>query len=161
MRKGIFIIAIVLVILLNSGCLEETSGVERVMSVKQFVDFMDNSTMETANSTKYEYLNLTQADSGDTILIKDEIHNITYDPTGDITRMLFMSDMEHSLPIGGDLTNDFAGGDNVEIRFHVFRDVFADPNDPSWTVSVETIKEIWDTATHSFTIIPGNTVSKA
>jgi len=161
MRKGIFIIAIFLMILLNSGCLKEGTGVERIMSVKEFVNFMGNSTMSTDNATKYEYLTLPQADNGDTILIKDKIHNFTYDPAGDITRMLFISDLEHSFPISGDLTNDFAEGDNVEIRFHVFTDVFADPNDPSWTVSVETIKEIWDTTTHSFTIIPSDVVSKA
>lgn len=161
MKKSILIIAVFLVLLLNSGCLNKEAGTEKVVSVKGFVDLMGNSTMDTNNATKYEYLNLTQVDSGDTILIEDKIHNFTYNSTGDITRMLFISDLNHSLPIRGDLTQDFSEGDNVEIRFHVFRDVFADPNDPTWTVSIETLKEIWDTTAHRYTFIPRDLVKKA
>ncbi len=161
MKKSIFIIAIICsAILLNTGCLKEEAGTEKVVKANEFVNIMNNSTTSTDNTTKYEYFNLTMVDAGDTIVIKDKIHNLTYDSANNWTKVVFNTDLNHSLPVSGDLTQKFASGDTVKITFHVVTDVFADPNNPSWTVSVETLKEIWNTTTHRFTIIPNELVKK-
>ncbi len=139
---------------------EETESM--TMTMEEFVDILSNSTTSIDNATKCEYVNLTSGDSGDIIILRDQIRILSYNSSYNYTRMAFVSDLNnsHYLFIGGDLTKNFADGDNVEIKFHVMTDVFADPNNPSWTVSVKTIEEMWDTTIHRFTSIPPDIVKK-
>jgi len=166
MKKNVFVIAILLfLLLLNSGCLKdktttETGASELIVTMRGFENFMDNSSMGTNNATKYEYFNLTQADAGDIVILRDEISNVSYNATYNYTRVTFVTDLNHSMPFGGDLTQKFAAGDNVEVKFHVVNDVFTDPNNPSWTVVLETVKELWDSFNHRFTIIDPDLIQK-
>jgi len=166
MKKNIFVIGVLFFsLLLNSGCLKEkvdnaTGTSEMIVTMKEFEAFMDNSSMSTNNATKYEYFNLTQADAGDIVILRDEIDSVSYNSTYNYTRITFITDLNHSMPFGGDLTQKFAKGDNVEVEFHVVTDVFTDPNNPSWTVSLETIKELWDSFQHRFTIISPDVIQK-
>ena len=166
MRKNIFVIVTAVLLFLtlaNSGCLKDekaATGKEINVSMKGFEDFMGNYSTNTDNATKHDYFNLTQGDEGDVVILRDEIANISYNGMYNYTGVTFVTDLNHSMPFGGDITQKFAKGDNVEIKFHVITDIFPDPNNPSWTVSIETLQELWNTTRHSFDIISPDVIKK-
>lgn len=166
MKKSFFVIATLLFLMLaNSGCLKEekagtATGTEINVSMKGFEDFMGNYSMDTDNATKHDYFNLTQGDVGDVVILRDEIDNISYNSSYNYTRITFVTDLNHSMPFKGDITQKFAKGDNLEIKFHVITDVFSDPNNPSWTVSIETLQELWNTTEHRFDIMSPDVIKK-
>lgn len=164
MKLGILVAGILgISILLNAGCLNKESAVEGgiIFSMKEFIGMMNNYSREIINTTKYEYYNITPVNEGDIVLIKDEIYNLTYNSTYNYTEMFCISDLENPFPVYGNMTKIFSAGDKIEVTLHVIRDTFPFPSDPSWTVSIETIEEGWNSMTHYFTPVSSDAVKKA
>ncbi|HEC76461.1 MAG TPA: hypothetical protein ENI33_04290 [Thermoplasmatales archaeon] len=149
-------------ILLSAGCLNKESTGEAgiILSMKEFISIMNNYSRDINNATKYEYYNITPLNDGDTVVIKDEIHNLTYNSTYNYTEIFCISDLDNPFPVSGNLTKFFSDGDKIEVILHIIRDVFPFPSDPSWTVSIETIEEGWSLSGHFFTPVSSDAVKK-
>ncbi|HEC87899.1 MAG TPA: hypothetical protein ENI52_01125 [Thermoplasmata archaeon] len=163
MKLEILVVGILSIsILLSAGCLnkESTGEAEIVLSMKEFIGIMNNYSRDINNATKYEYYNITPLDEGDIVIIKDEIHNLTYNSTYNYTEIFCVSDLDNPFPVYGDITKIFLGGDKIEVTLHIIRDVFPYSSDPSWTVSIETIEEGWNSAGHFFTPVSSDAVKK-
>lgn len=163
MKLGIFVVGILgILILMGAGCLNKEPGEEGIiLSMKEFIGIMNNYSREIINTTKYEYYNITPLNEGDVVLIKDEIHNLTYNSTYNYTEIICISDLENPFPVYGNITKMFSTGDKIEVTLHIIRDVFPFPSDPSWTISIETIEEGWNSVGHYFTPVSSDAIKKA
>lgn len=156
MKRKVFIIAILsFSLFLNLGCVTERKAIVMSMS-----EFMKDYNMTADNDTKYLYYYFDSLEDGDELIIKDTIYNLTYHYAQNYTDIRCVTEINSTFPIQGDITNKFESGDSIEIDVHIIKDVFPHPYDPTWTISIETIKEGWDTTLHQFILLPQEFIKK-
>jgi len=156
MKRNVAIIAILgFVLLLNTGCVTEKKAIVMSMS-----EFMNDYNMSIDNATKHLYYYFNSLDDGDELIIKDEIYNITYNATRNYTGIVCVTEKNNTFPIQGDITDEFKSGDTIEIDVHIINDTFPHPYDPTWTISIETLKEGWNKTSHQFEYVPREFIKK-
>jgi hypothetical protein len=130
---------------------------ENKKRVMTFQGFIDGYNQTYSNESKKIISDFLYLDAGDTLLIWDTLHNITYGDANGYTSIGFVSMPGTSFRIQGDITDDYQIGDNVEIELHIIKATFTDVNpytNEIWTYEIETFKEIWDNENRIYIPLP-------
>lgn len=116
-----------------------TSG----MSFSEFWnDYGQSVDNETLTATTY----LKSFDDGDTVVIEDQLQNLTYNATNDFTIIQFASLQQRALSIEGNITGEFQAGDSVTLTSEIVNTTFNyQLQEENWTIHYETFADGWDT----------------
>jgi len=128
-----------------------------------FEEFADDITSDYNNQTKTATYWFRSLNDGDTVIVHDTIHNISYSESEDYTHIEFNSRLGNSFAIQGDITDDFSPGDTIEIKMHIISLTFTQRNtntNEDWTIKMETMKEGWDMENNEYIPIPRKYVTK-
>ena len=128
-----------------------------------FEEFATDMKSDYNNQTKTATYWFQSVNDGDTVIVHDTIHNISYSQSEDYTNIEFTSLLGRSLAIQGDITRDFATGDTIEIKMHIISLTFTQPmasTNEDWTVKMETMKEGWDTENNEYIPVPQKYVTR-
>lgn len=144
--------------MLICGCLEDTTEDISVMTMRENVnDYVE----KTDDITKIISGDYTSLDDGDKIIIRDLIYKALYDQTAGVTYVEFESFTGYPLPFEGDLSYKFQPGDRVDLTVHILTVSFQEIIDnETWTVTLETFTEGWDTTDNSLVAIPQKYLTK-
>ena len=145
-------------VMLNCGCLEDNTEDIPVMTIRENVD---DYVEKTDNSTKTISGDYKSLNNGDKIIIRDTIYKSIHDQTTDVTYIEFESFTGYPVVFQGDLSYKFQLGDMVDLTVHILTVSFPDIIDnETWTVTLETFKEGWDTSDNSLVPIPQKYLTK-
>ena len=143
-----------LLVICHSGCVDNEHDTPIVMSFGELItDYKSTYNWEAA----YRIENFTSLKQGDTLILRDYIHNITYRVDENITYIEFNSSIgqDNFFPIQGNITGSFSIGDSAEIRLHIIKVTFSRmENERSVTIERETYKEGYDTNTNTYIPVP-------
>jgi len=144
--------------MLNCGCLDDNTEEIPVMTMRENVNDYVEKTDNTTKSISGDYKSLN---SGDKIIIRDTISKSIHDQTADVTYIEFESFTGYPVVFQGDLSYKFQLGDMVDLTVHILTVSFFDIIDnETWTVTLETFKEGWDTSDNSLVPIPQKYLTK-
>lgn len=145
----------------HCGCVENEPDEPIVMTFGELInDYKSTYNWEAA----YRIENFTSLKPGDTLILQDKIHNLTYLTDENITQIEFNSStgLDNFFPIQGDITGSFNKGDSVEIRLHIIKVTFNKmENERSVTIERETFKEGYDTTTNTYIPVPAKYITPA
>lgn len=132
-----------------------TSG----MSFSEFWnDYGQSVDNETLTATTY----LKSFDDGDTVVIEDQLQNLTYNATNDFTIIQFASLQQRALTIEGDITGEFQAGDSITLTSEIVNTTFNyQMQDKNWTIHYETFADGWDTENNRQTAFPRDALQHA
>lgn len=118
------------------------------ITLSQFYnDYKQSQDRENMTAT----LLLQSFDDGDTVVIEDQLQNLTYNTTERMTVIQFASYPNIYLLIDGDITNEFQAGDTVMLTSEIINTTFTNQN---WTVDYETFAGGWDTENNTQAAFP-------
>jgi hypothetical protein len=86
-------------------------------------------------------------DPGDTVIIKDIIHNMSYRASDNYTLIECNSllNQPSPFPIKGDITDEFRVGDKIMLTLTIIEVITTrEMYNEQWTWKIETIAESWD-----------------
>ena len=129
-----------------------------------FKEFANDLASDYNNQTKTATYWFQSLNDGDTVIVHDTIHNISYSESEDYTNIEFNSLLERSFAIQGDISDDFAPGDTIEIKMQIISLTFTQSmtsTNEDWTIKMETMKEGWDTENHEYIPVPQKYVTQA
>ena len=145
--------------LIISGCLESDNK-SITMTAREF--WNDNSFSED-NKTRIYKTFLVSLDAGDTVIIKDIIHNMSYRTSDNYTLIECNSllNQPSPFPIKGDITDEFKVGDKIMLTLTIIEvTTTREMYDEIWTWKIETIKESWDNVNKTIKPIPQTYIQK-
>jgi len=141
--------------------IEGDNGDALVMTFNGFINDYRSDINNESRIITYYFQSLSK---GDTLKIRDTINAINYNETRGYTSIEFISYPADTFPIEGDITNEFRGGDTVEITVHII-DVSFTQNHPStgetWTFNIETFEEEWDAENKTYKLLPAEYIQHA
>lgn len=146
-------------ILITSGCLE---GGNRSVTMTAREFWNDHSFSED-NKTKVYKTFLVSLDAGDTVIIKDIIHNMSYRVSDNYTLIECNSllNQPSPFPIKGDITDEFKVGDKIMLTLTIIEATTTrEMYNEEWTWKMETINESWDNLNKTIKPIPQNYIQK-
>lgn len=140
---------------------ERDNGDAVIMTFYEFInDYRSNIDNDSRIITYY----FQSLDKGDTLIIQDTINTISYNATRGYTSIEFISYPGDTFPIEGDITDEFRGGDTVEITVHII-DVSFNEDHPTtgetWTFNIETFEEEWDSVNKTYKLLPAEYIQHA
>ncbi len=152
---------LLLLVFCHCGCVENGQDEPIVMTFGELInDYKSAYNWEAA----YRIENFSSLKEGDTLILRDQIHNITYLASENITQIEFNSSigLDNFFPIQGNITGSFSVGDIVEIRLHIIKVTFSQIEDErSVTIERETYKEGYDTNTNTYIPVPAKYITPA
>jgi len=122
-----------------------------------FKEFVNDLTYDYNNKTKTVTYWFQTLNDGDTVIIHDTIHNAAFIQSEEFSNIEFTSFLGNNFSIDGDITDDYAPGDTVEVKMHIISVLFTERNtytNELWTIKMETMKEGWDTKNHEYIPVP-------
>ena len=126
-------------------------------------EFWNDHSYSENNKTRVYKTYLVSLDAGDTVIIKDIIHNMSYRASENFTLIECNSllNQPSPFPIKGDITNEFKVGDKIMITLTII-DVTTTKEmyDETWTWEMETINERWDNINNTIIPIPQKYIQK-
>ena len=156
---GIVFLLVLWILVITTGCLE---GGNKSMTMNAGEFWNDHSYSEN-NKTRVYKTYLVSLDAGDTVIIKDIIHNMSYRASENFTLIECNSllNQPSPFPIKGDITNEFKVGDKIMITLTII-DVTTTKEmyDETWTWEMETINERWDNLNNTIIPIPQKYIQK-
>lgn len=160
-KKHFFVFLIcITTLVLSCGCIGEDEPKTSIMTFGELLqDYDQNVDNETKKITEW-FISL---DDGDAFLIRDAIHNISYDDIYDITWIEFTSLLDERLSVAGDISGEFKIRDNVELELHIKKVIFTEKDSITgdlWTLERETIQEGWDSKNNSYKPFPQDIIHK-
>lgn len=160
-KFSIIIGCFLLLMFWHCGCVENQQDEPIVMTFGELI----NDYKSTYNwAAAYRIENFTSLKQGDTLLLQDQIYNLTYLIDENITYIEFNSSigLDNFFPIQGNITESFSIGDSVEIRLHIIKVTFSQmENERSVTIERETYKEGYDTNTNTYIPVPAKYITPA
>jgi len=143
-------------------CFHHVNPADKTVTMT-FEEFANDLASDYNNQTKTATYWFQSLNDGDTVIVHDTIHNVSYSQSEDHTNIEFNSLLERSFAIQGDITHDFATGDTIEIKMHIISLTFTQSmtsTNEDWTIKMETMKEGWDTKNHEYIPVPQKYVTK-
>jgi hypothetical protein len=114
-------------------------------------DYAQNIDNDTKKITSW----IQSLDHGDTLLIRDNINNLTYIEAFNYTAIEFESLLGEGFPIEGNITDTFEVGDHVDIKLSIINVTYTQQvGGEIWTLQQETFDEGWDRINNTFVPIP-------
>jgi len=160
-KFSIIVGCVLLLMCCHSGCIDNEQDEPIVMTFGELIaDYKSTYNWEAA----YRIENFTSLTHGDTLILRDQIYNISYLADENITQIEFNSSigLENFFPILGNITGSFSIGDTVEIRLHIIKVTFSRiENERSVTIERETYKEGYDTSTNTYIPVPAQYITLA
>ena len=157
--SGIVLLLILQILVITSGCLE---GNNKSVTMNAWEFWNDHSYSED-NKTRVYKTFLVSMDAGDTVIIKDIVHNMSYRANENYTLIECNSFLNQPspFPIKGDITDKFNVGDKIMLTLTIIdvtttREMYNE----TWIWEMETIAERWDTVNNTITPIPQNYIEK-
>lgn len=157
--SGIIFLVALQGIMITSGCLEGDNK-SVTMTVGEF--WNDHSFSED-NKTKIYKTFLVSLDAGDTVIIKDIIHNMSYKASGNYTLIECNSllNQPSPFPIQGDITDEFKVGDKIMLTLTIIDvSITREMYNETWAWEMETIDESWDSLNKTIKPIPQTCIQK-
>jgi len=156
---GIVFLLVLQILVLTSGCLE---GDNKSVTMDVWEFWNDHSYSEN-NKTRVYKTFFVSLDAGDTVIIKDIIHNMSYRASENYTLIECNSllNQPSPFPIKGDITDEFKTGDKIMLTLTVIdvtttREMYNE----TWIWEMETIHERWDSLNNTIKPIPPNYVKR-
>ena len=178
MKSNISIIILmsllILAFIFNSGCVEDGKSKTLIMTMKEFA--VDDIEQDINYDSKLQTFYFKSLDEGDTVIIIDTIHNLTFVPyqedvnMSNITELVCESVYEANpeqitqviMPFEGDLTTKFKVGDKIKITLHIITDTYVtERHGTIWTFKLETTREGWDSKKHEMHPLPQSAIDFA
>lgn len=149
-----------------TGCVgKDKEGNNDDVIVMTFGQYLVDSSRHVDNETKQVTEWFRSLDRGDILLIRDTIYNITYLEAFGYTMIDFASSfLDDDVFIEGDITNDYALGDNILLQLTIISDTFTWENTKTgelWTYNIECVQETWDTEQKIYVPIPSYCIRHA
>jgi hypothetical protein len=137
---------------------DDTSDTSGFSFSEFWTDYDQSLDNDTLTATTY----LKSFDDGDTVVIEDQLQNLTYNATQDMTIIQFSSYPQRGLTIEGDITGDFQVGDTVTLTSEIINATFTyDFQGENWTIHYETFAGGWDTETNQQAPFPRDAIQHA
>lgn len=160
-KSSIILGCVLFLMCCHCGCVENEQNEPIVMTFEELInDYKSTYNWEAA----YRIENFTSLTQGDTLILRDQIHTITYLADENITQIEFNSStgLDNFFPIQGNITGAFSIGNSVEIRLHIIKVTFSHlENNQSVTIERETFKEGYDTNTNTYIPVPAEYITLA
>jgi hypothetical protein len=157
--SGIIFLLVLQMLVITSGCLE---GQNKSVTMNAWEFWNDHSYSEN-NKTRIYKTFLVSVDAGDTVIIKDIIHNMSYRASEDYTLIECNSllNQPSPFPIQGDITNEFTVGDKIMLTLTIIDVTIAkEMYNETWAWEMETIAEGWDNLNNTIKSIPQKYIQK-
>ena len=162
MKRAVLVIVLAGMLLATAGCLEEDTDETIEATTVTMSEFWDDYREGRDNETQTAMAILESFDDGDTIIVKDQIHNLTYNALENVTIIRFSSYPSTDVSVEGDITNEFQEGDRVTLTSSIIHVTFTQQlQGESWTFHYETFKDGWDMDTNSRAAFPPATLEHA
>jgi len=132
--------------------------------VMTFGELIDDYKSTYNWEASYRTENFTSLKEGDTLIIRDQIYNLTYLVDENTTYIEFNSSLglDNFFLIQGNITESFSVGDIVEIRLHIIQVTFSQmENERMVTIERETYTEGYDTNTNTYIPVPTKHITPA
>lgn len=150
-----------LLIFFHCGCVENKQDAPVIMTFGELInDYKSTYNWEASYRTE----NFTSLKEGDILILRDQIHNLTYRSDENITSIEFSSStgLDNFFSIQGNITGSFRPGDIVDIHLHIIKVTFRHiENERSLTIERETFQEGYDTTTNTYIPVPSQYISLA
>jgi len=157
--SGIVLLLTLQILLITSGCLEDNNKSVTMNTL----EFWNDHSYSENNKTRIYKTFLVSVDAGDTVIIKDIIHNMSYRASEDYTLIECNSllNQPSPFPIKGDITDKFKVGDKIMLTLTIIdvtttREMYNE----TWTWEMETIAERWDSLNNTIVPIPQKYIQK-
>lgn len=157
--SGIVFLLALHILVIISGCLENGN---RSVTMNAWEFWNDHSYSED-NKTRIYKTFLVSLDEGDTVIIKDIIHNMSYRASENYTLIECNSllNQPSPFPIKGDITDEFKVGDKIMLTLTIIdvaipREMYNE----TWIWEMETISEGWDSLNNTIQPIPQSYIQK-
>lgn len=142
-----------------SGCVDkDQENEDDDVIVMTFGQYLADSSMYADNETKQVIEWLRSLDPGDILLVRDTINNITFLEISGVTMIDFASSyLDDDISIEGDITDEYAPGDNIILQLTIIRDTFTWTDTTTgelWTYNLECVQEMWDAEQNTYVPIP-------
>jgi len=150
-----------LIVFCHCGCVENEQDVPIVMTFGELID--DYKSIYNWEAS-YRTENFTSLKEGDTLIIRDQIYNLTYLVDENTTYIEFNSSigLDNFFLIQGNITESFSVRDIVEIRLHIIKVTFSQmENERMVTIERETYTEGYDTNTNTYIPVPTKHITPA
>ena len=137
-----------------NGCLNSENSNRVTMNAWEF---WNNHTFSEDNETLIYRSMLESLDTGDILIIKDIINNISYRSIENYSLIECKSllGQPSPFPIEGDITNEFMIGDRIMLTLTIINvNTTRQMYGQTWIWEMETIQERWDSLNNSIVPIP-------
>lgn len=162
MKRGAFVVVLACIMMTTAGCLEGDNDGASEANTMTMSAFWDDYREGRDNETQTAIAVLESFDDGDAIIIRDQLHSLTYNASENVTLIQFTSHPSTDLTIRGDITERFQEGDTVMLTSEIIHVTFPQQlQGESWTFHYETFKHGWDTDTNSRAPFPQTTLEHA
>jgi hypothetical protein len=143
-----------------TGCLDSKNNDIVTMNAREF---WNDHTFSEDNETLIYQTILKSLDTGDTLIIKDIINNMTYRAIENYTLIECKSLLGQPapFPIKGDITDEYWIGDKIMLTLTIItvtttRQMYGE----TWIWEMETIRERWDSNNNSIAPIPRQYINR-
>ncbi len=128
----------------DTGDDTDDTGDDQDDGALSFYEFQSDYRQTRDNDTDTLMVYLASYDEGDTVTIRDQLQNLSYNSSRDITVLQFSSYTRSALTVEGDITDEYQPGDTVTVTSEVSNVTFTlTMQGTNWNVHYETLTG-WD-----------------
>lgn len=153
-----------LAVMATAGCLEDGGSGEAQATTMTWKEFNNDMTQNVNRSTMTVTMQLQSLDEGDTLVIKDQVADMDHRVARgrSLTAVNFSSYPQRPITVEGDITDEFAVGDNMKLTTDIINITFTtEQQGQTITYDLEWMKEGWDTANNTQKPFPQRCIAHA